>query len=155
MVLLICWDVNHQWRSAGKAMGVGGHTGASLASSALAALAEHPGCFLLAILMARCAAVGGDGQICGGGPNHRHQSSRAAERFWQTVHPGSALLCVMWGRFHRLDIGMTRAIKACAASKELFDMSAATSALFGIGEGQVLWRGLSELLEQQAGQVHA
>ena len=71
----------------------------------------------------------------------------------RAIHPGAPVLCSVWGKFHRLDIGVQRAIRSCKPSKEDFDMCTALSTLFGIGEGVNVWRGVAEFLDESPGQV--
>ena len=59
-------------------MMVGEHSGPAMVESEFDSLASHPAGFSKRSLQARCSIVGGDGQICIGGPAHRHHSSSAS-----------------------------------------------------------------------------
>ena len=52
-------------------MGIGDHSGNALAALTLKELEQHPGAWKLASLRARCSGIGGDGQVCAGGPDAR------------------------------------------------------------------------------------
>ena len=69
------------------AMPIGGHAGESLASLMIASMASHPAGWSLKVLRSRMAVVCGDGALCEGGPDHRHSSTSAAEKFWRTLYP--------------------------------------------------------------------
>ena len=70
----------------GPTMRLGDHGGESMSQLALQALRAPPAKLEELRLSASLAVVSGDGQVVAGGPNHRHQSSQAAERLWQRVH---------------------------------------------------------------------
>ena len=66
----------------GATLPIGGHTGDALCRLTQEVLAEHPAGLSIRALRARCSVVGGDGQVVLGGPAHRHQGGKAAEKLW-------------------------------------------------------------------------
>lgn len=75
------------------------------------------------------------------------------EMIWRRVFPlgidGSLVaptVCVHWDPFHRLDVGMWRAIKAVALATLVFDVARQCDHLFGESEGILLFRGAADLL---------
>ena len=91
------------------AMPFGGHSGEEMASLMLESLATHAACWGLHSLRARNSSVSEDGGLCVGGPEHRHQSSAAAEKYWRRTHdkpavvylghdPVQAPTCTVWNR---------------------------------------------------------
>ncbi len=138
----------------GKTMDLHGHSGDALAKLSLQSLWSHPAGFGMVSLRARLAVIGGDGQIVLGGPEHRHNSSQAAEKMWQLLHPGEvAMTC--WDPFHRADTACMRAIRRNALAHEVYDMAKQMDTLFGLGEGKILLRGLAEALETRASKLRA
>ena len=127
-------------------------------------------------LRARCAAVCGDGALCQGGPDHRHTSTAAAEKFWTILHPsasgaasgGPAVdgvrssgaqgsgsgpsprqavpLCAVWDPFHRVDAAAWRAIRSVPLAVRVFDTSKELDYLLAQGEGALFFRGARALL---------
>ena len=132
----------------GATLPVGGHTGDTLAEMTVSVLAEHPAGLNTSALRARCSVVGGDGQVVLGGPAHRHNSSKAAEKLWLHLFPEAETVCTSWDYFHRADNACMRGIRQVPAAKEVFDMAAAIDTLFGIGEGRLMMRGVGALIDQ-------
>ena len=85
-----------------RVMGLGDHAGDKLKHLILAVLSEHQAGIGLPTLRSCLALVNGDGQMVKGGPQHRHHSTQAAEKLWDTVYPGQDLKCTRWDDFHRL-----------------------------------------------------
>jgi len=132
----------------GATLPIGGHTGDALAELTQEVLAEHPAGLNTRALRARCSVVGGDGQVVLGGPAHRHNSSKAAEKLWEHLFPETETLCTSWDYFHRADNACMRGIRQIPAAKEVFDMAAAIDTLFGVGEGRLMMRGVGALIHQ-------
>ena len=143
--------------ASGDVMMLGEHSGAPMAATSLRSLARHPASLGLQALRARCAVIGGDGQVCIGGVDHRHNSSGAAEKLWATFFPDAEALgddvelpmsCTMWDFFHRVDIAASRTVKRHPLATELFDVAGACDRLFGIDEGRMLFRGVRATLRE-------
>ena len=132
----------------GATLPIGGHTGDTLSELTQEVLAEHPAGLNLSALRARCSVVGGDGQVVLGGPAHRHNSSKAAEKLWLHLFPEADTVCTSWDYFHRADNACMRGIRAVSAAQEVFDLAAAIDTLFGIGEGRLMMRGVGALIDQ-------
>ena len=106
----------------------------------LAALASHPAGFGISALRKRLACVGGDGQITVGGPERRHQSSGAAEKIWETLHPSPPMFCCSWDDFHKADLAVARAVTRSSPAQEIFDTAACLDSMFAIGDGKLILR---------------
>ena len=140
----------------GHAMPIGSHGGVAMAKLMLAVLEQHPASWGSYALCARLACVGGDGGLCLGGKDHRHQSAAAAERLWKSVHcDDAAPTCTSWDPFHRTDIAVWRAIRRHDAVMELFDVSKETDYLFGQSEGVVIFRSVATYLNENPHTIRA
>jgi hypothetical protein len=144
----------------------GGHSGEAFKDVIVAALAQHPARWRVADLRSRCAVISGDGALCEGGPEHRHTSTAAAEKLWHEIYPdassdanaplGVPPCCTVWDPFHRIDNAAWRAIKACPAAINLFDVATKLDPLMNQGDGGLLWRGVGEVLgEKRVGSIRA
>lgn len=128
-------------------MPVGAHSGSVMAEMWVSAFAQHPASWGWALLQARLAAVGGDGGLCAGGVDHRHQSSAAVEQLWRRLFPApDAPVCATWDPFHRVDNAVWRAIRGCELVLGVFDISKEMDNLFGVSEGVLILRGVAEAL---------
>lgn len=140
------------------AMPIGSHGGDEMAALILANMGVHPANWGLRALRARCAVVGGDGAICAGGPEHRHQSPAVAEKFWRKLYPNAtphlhggglspqgdiAPLCTIWDAFHRIDCAVWRGIRDVPMAIRVFDKSKELDYIFGQSEGVMFFRGAS------------
>jgi hypothetical protein len=123
-------------------MQLGGHTGPAMAEAILSSLALHPAAWGVHALRARCSAVSGDGQLCAGGPEHRHSSTAAAERIWHHLHPrdSGVATCTVWDPFHRADNAAMRAIRAVPYATQMFDLAKTLENMFGMSEGLTIFR---------------
>ncbi len=54
--------------------------------------------------------------------------------------------CTAWDPFHRVDVACTRAVRRIPAAAEVFDVAKTMDALFGIGEGRLICRGVAQEL---------
>lgn len=137
------------------AMPIGAHAGEAMAALLLNNMKQHPAQWGLSALRARCAVVCGDGALCEGGPEHRHSSTAAAEKFWRKLYPAASPhgrahlssgeappLCTVWDPFHRIDAGAWRAIASVPMAVRVFDISKELDHLFGQGEGVLFFRGV-------------
>ena len=159
-VLMLCLSVVsphthkiHTPMFGGESMGLGGHTGEAQVSLTAEMLEKHPAGLGKRALQARLSIVGGDGAVTEGGPEHRHKSSKAAEKMWLRLHPHAEILSTQWDLFHRADNGAMRAVASVSAVQEIFDVAACMDNLFGIGEGRILLRGVSSHLNEKASTV--
>lgn len=131
----------------GDPMPVGAHGGEAMARMWVRAFARHPASWGMPVLCSWAAAVGGDGGLCAGGVDHRHQSSSAAEIFWRLLFPSpEAPLCTTWDPFHRVDNAVWRAVRRVELVLQVFDISKELDYLFGMSEGVAIFRGVAELL---------
>ena len=135
------------------AMAIGAHGGDEMKELLLWSLRAHPAKFTERILRARCSAVSGDGQLCQGGPDARHRSSKAAEKLWYTLYPDASpagppceaacppleaacpAVCTVWDPFHRVDNAAWRAISAVPMAVLVFETSKQLDYIFGQSEG--------------------
>ena len=108
----------------------------------LKSLIEHPGRFNKQVLRGRLAAVASDGSGTRGGKDSQHGSTAAAELFWSRIHPeadAKVNLPVDWDLFHRGDLAVSKAVGETPCALELFDVVRALAALFGVGDGRVVF----------------
>lgn len=127
-------------------MPIGSHGGTYLTKLVLAACRDHPIALGKFAMGKRLAAVGGDGQIVRGGPQHRHNSSGAAELIWDEVHGSPELKCTVWDNFHRVDNGTMRAIRSVPLAEEVYKVAHILEIEFGYGEGSSFLRGACNFL---------
>ena len=59
------------------------------------------------------------------------------------------MTCTEWDKFHRVDIGLQRAVAGVPMARELFDICQEMDNMFGSGEGQLLLR----IAKEAAGSV--
>jgi hypothetical protein len=101
-------------------------------------LREHPTRLTVRELRERLALVGGLGANVRGGPEAKHQSTGAADKFWSHIHPEldaeAALMCVDWDLWHRVMTAITRAMNNSRAVQEVMDVGHEMGFLFGVGE---------------------
>ena len=157
-LLVVCLCLASKWTGrlytpmhSAPAMPIGSHGGPAMASMLVTCMASHPACWDVGVMRARCSAISGDGQLCEGGTEHRHNSSAAAEKLWKIMFPNasgqpdgglSPPLCTVWDPFHRVDIATWRAVRAVPLAVKVFDMSRQLDCLFGQSEGVLFWRHL-------------
>ncbi len=140
----------------GRAVPVGSHSGAAMATLLLEALAQHPACWSIHVLRARCACIGGDGGLVLGGPDHRHQSAAVAERLWRWLHEeATAPMCTTWDPFHRVDIAVWWAVRRHDRIIQIFDLAKEVDFLFGQSEGAVIFRSIATRLDQDPHAIRA
>ena len=126
-----------------------GHDGASIASVALECLQSHPSKLSVQELKGRLVATFGDGGVCRGGPQAKHSSTGAAERFYAAVRPpadGCASPLTIWGSFHRSDTAEKHAAAEVPMIGRLLDLAWTLNRLFGVNAGAVLLRGVASEL---------
>lgn len=162
---VLCLNIISRWTGcsytpmhSAPAMPHGAHGGEMMANLLLSAFTAHPAHWEIGILRARMASVCGDGGLCEGGPEHRHNSSRAAEILWRRVHGGlspDTLDCTVWDPFHRVDNAAWRAIRRVPLAVRLFDTSRQLDHLFAQSEGVLVYRGAAEYLGEEATSVKA
>ena len=140
------------------AMALGSHRGQNMCSLMLKTLEEHPVTFGVRVLRQRLSSVCGDGAMTIGGPDHRHNSNKAAELLWQTVHAelkGQVPDMTVWDAFHRVDVAMWRAVKKVPLSKAVFDTAKRLDQLFCRGEGLLVYRGTVAAMSMNATSIRA
>ena len=155
------------------AMAIGAHGGDEMKELLLWSLRTHPAKFTERILRARCSAVSGDGQLCQGGPDARHRSSKAAEKLWYTLYPDASpagppceaacppleaacpAVCTVWDPFHRVDNAAWRAISAVPMAVLVFETSKQLDYIFGQSEGVVFFRGVAQELGESCRAMRA
>ena len=129
------------------------HAGDAQASLVETCLARHPSKMNLPSLRSRLVStVGGDGAVAGGGPARRHATTHAAQKFWQKVYPDSTNVpeLIEWDQFHRLHIAFMRCVEETPPAQELLAVGKAMSQQFGVGDGRVILRGISEAMQETA-----
>ena len=138
------------------AMQLGEKTGATMSAAILSGLEAHPASWGLHALRARCAAVSGDGQLCLGGPEHRHSSTAAAEKMWKRLHPNPGVaMCTVWDPFHRADNAAMRAIKAVPLASHVFEVAKSLENMFGSSEGVTLFRAVADHIGEMPRMIKA
>ena len=137
------------------AMPFSGHSGNALVLQLFEALSSHAAAWGKQLLRARVASVCGDGGLTSGGPEHRHSSTAAAEKFWKELHGGLSPVCTFWDSFHRCDVAAWRAIRAVPVAAKVFDVVKDIDAMFGQSEGYILYRGVAEMLGEASIRVRA
>jgi len=162
---VICINIVSRWTGrsytpmhSAPAMPHGAHGGDRMVEMLLSSLESHAAHWGRGILRARMASVCGDGGLCEGGPEHRHNSSKAAEILWRTVHGGLSpadLVCTVWDPFHRIDNAAWRAIRKVNLAVRLFDLSKHLDHLFAQSEGVLVYRGAAGHLGIDATSVRA
>jgi hypothetical protein len=128
------------------------HTGPEQVKLLLRAFENHPAQLDKHKLASRLAAVGADGAATKGGENAQHSGSGASEMLWSAVHPNAkagSCPAVEWDLFHRVDLAASKAIEACPAAVEIFDIARVMGALFGTGDGRVMLRATQDLIGQK------
>jgi len=127
------------------------HTGPEQAELILQSLADHPAQLTTSKLRARLGLVGSDGAACAGGEHALHLSTKASEKIWASVHPQAAPLgnATEWDLLHRLDRAAAHAIGHTPAAVGIFDVARALGALFGVGDGRVIFRATAEAIGEQ------
>eukprot|EP00973_Karenia_brevis_P026074 3597989-Karenia_brevis.AAC.1 len=139
---------------AGMPMGMGTKGCEKCCALLFSSLESHPAHFSKQVLRQRLVSVSVDGQMTKGGPEHRHNSSGAAEALWAELHGNIGCLTpTNWDRFHRADIAFWRACKATPAVIAVFDMSKQIEYLFGMGDGVALFRAIGEMQGAQKGRA--
>jgi hypothetical protein len=123
------------------------HSGLGTVALIREALWEHPARLTKQMLASTVSLAAGDGAVCEGGEDHRHTSTSACEIFMRQIlgpDRGNGLMphfiASDWGLFHRVDVAIKHALKGSAAAQEVMDVGLAMGALFGVGEGRVLYR---------------
>ena len=107
----------------------------------VASLQDHPAGLSRAVLRQRLSIVGGDGAIVGGGVDAKHSSTKAAELFWENIMGAAGgPPCTEWDLFHRVDAALSLVMRNHAAIAEVLDVGRSLGALFGTGDGRVLFR---------------
>ena len=115
----------------------------------LKSLCEHPGRFNKQVLRGRLVAVASDGAGTRGGKDSQHGSTAAAELFWSCSHPeadANVNLPVDWDLFHRAELAVSKAVGETPCAFELFDVLRALVALFGVGDGRVVFRAAADAI---------
>ncbi len=105
----------------------------------IGALADAPLRLNRDSLLARLALIGGDGAVSASGVPH--PSTGAAERLWESLHPGvPGFIFTEWDAFHKVDNAFDKAFARSKAATELCNVARALNALFGVGDGRLLLR---------------
>ena len=129
------------------------HKGSEQADLVLQGLADHNAHLTIKVLAARVAIIGADGAGCAAGGEH--PSTGAAEKIWRELHPeipgGVAPQAPVtdWDLFHRVDNATAHAIADTPCAKAIFDVSRALGALFGVGDGRVIYRSAAEAIGEK------
>jgi hypothetical protein len=126
----------------------GSHTGEHIKNTVVDALGEAPLRLGKRRLRAGAVVIGGDGAMCIGGEDHRHQSTGACEKFYRCIFPATATgeELTHWDLFHRDETGAKWAMKDVPLGIEVLEISQIVMQLFGVGSGRVLFRGVAEFL---------
>ena len=116
--------------------------------------------------------VGGDGAVVRGGEGRKLPGTSAAELTWTIVHPelanvdddaplaalddrmkvrlqdpGRLWYSTEWDKLHREDKRITRAIAACPAASNLFEVGRLMDTFFGFGDGRLLLRTAASMVD--------
>ena len=99
-------------------------------------------------LRARTVVIGGDGAMTIGGEDHKHQSTSTCEKLYRWIFPSTAVGAELthWDLFHRDETAGAWATKKIGLAVEVLDVAQVVLQLFGVGQGRVLFRGVSEFL---------
>ena len=154
----MAWPEELREQCSTKAMFIAGpsagqsHTGPEQVKLLLRAFQDHPAQLDMHKLASRLAAIGADGAATKGGENAQHGGTGASEMLWSAVHPtakADSCPAVEWDLFHRVDLAASKAIEACPAAVEIFDIARVMGALFGTGDGRVMLRATQDLIGQK------
>lgn len=126
------------------------HSGASQAEKIKAALADHPSKLDEDVCQRRLVAVGGDGAVQAGGPAAKHKSTQAGLLVWKSFKDDDDKAFLEWDAFHRENITRKWAFRSVGLWVELYDLAAAMSQLFGIGQGRIVLRSTAAHIEAKA-----
>jgi hypothetical protein len=117
--------------------------------------------------------IGGDGAVVRGGKDRKLPGTSAAELLWAMSHPELGQVCgdniplraldqsmsarlaeparlwysTEWDKMHREDKRIMRAIAACPAALELFDIGRLMDVFFGFGDGRLLLRSAASMID--------
>ena len=129
------------------------HKGTEQAELILQGLADHNANLTKYQLRARMAIIGADGAACAAGGEH--PTTGAAEKIWRTVHPEVDPMfppqapVTDWDLFHRVDNAMGLAIGDTPCAQAIFDVTRALGALFGCGDGRVIYRSAAAAIKEK------
>ena len=126
-----------------------GHDGDAQAQVVLNALAHHPAKLTSQSLRQRVLTmVGGDGAVAKGGPEMRHVSTDACQKFSKLVYTNDVETLCEWEMFHRSETAFRRTLQDCPMSQELFAVARGMAQQFGCGVGRIILRSVGSLADE-------
>ena len=109
------------------------HDGDAQAQVVLSALEHHPAKLTGQSLRQRVLTMaGGDGAVARGGPEMKHVSAGACNKFSNLVYPTGVETLCEWEMFHR-----SRTLQDSPMSQELFAVARGVAQQFGFGMGEL------------------
>ena len=96
---------------------------------------------------ARLATIPGDGALCGGGPDAKHESTKACERVGNLV--GRRDDVARWDSMHVFNHSVTKSLQSLPWTADLFDTFVKLRNMFGSGQGLAVAEGVVFYLVEQ------
>ena len=125
------------------------HDGDAQAQVVLSALEHHPAKLTGQSLRQRVLTmVGCDGAVARGGPEMKHVSTGACNKFSNLVYPTGVETLCEWEMFHRSETAFRRTFQDSPMSQELFAVARGMAQQFGFGIGRVVLRSVSSLVDE-------